>query len=156
MISTCKTKRHYLIGVHPYKHCPLLSVLKSNVIVFLSACLVELWLVTPLRDICMCLKEKWLRRTERCFSVCWCVFSLSFSQKLSLDLYYTEDEIYELSYTREPKNCKAPVSHHGRPLKWTLLCQTVSKGYFEIWGNDSREILKNCLKDFKWLWMEPA
>lgn len=30
--------------------------------------------------------------------------------KLSLDLYYTEDEIYELSYTREPKNCKAPVS----------------------------------------------
>uniref|UniRef100_A0A671YVI0 RAS guanyl-releasing protein 1 n=1 Tax=Sparus aurata TaxID=8175 RepID=A0A671YVI0_SPAAU len=27
---------------------------------------------------------------------------------LSLDLYYTEDEIYELSYTREPKNCKAP------------------------------------------------
>lgn len=31
--------------------------------------------------------------------------------KLSLDLYYTEDEIYELSYTREPKNCKAPVSY---------------------------------------------
>lgn len=30
--------------------------------------------------------------------------------QLSLDLYYTEDEIYELSYTREPKNCKAPVS----------------------------------------------
>uniref|UniRef100_A0A673BZI7 RAS guanyl-releasing protein 1 n=1 Tax=Sphaeramia orbicularis TaxID=375764 RepID=A0A673BZI7_9TELE len=27
---------------------------------------------------------------------------------LSLDLYYTEDEIYELSYAREPKNCKAP------------------------------------------------
>uniref|UniRef100_A0A674AYS4 RAS guanyl-releasing protein 1 n=1 Tax=Salmo trutta TaxID=8032 RepID=A0A674AYS4_SALTR len=27
---------------------------------------------------------------------------------LSLDLYYTEDEIYELSYTREPKNNKAP------------------------------------------------
>uniref|UniRef100_A0A8C8D4Q8 RAS guanyl-releasing protein 1 n=1 Tax=Oncorhynchus tshawytscha TaxID=74940 RepID=A0A8C8D4Q8_ONCTS len=27
---------------------------------------------------------------------------------LSLDLYYTEDEIYELSYTREPKNSKAP------------------------------------------------
>uniref|UniRef100_A0A3Q2Y4F5 RAS guanyl releasing protein 1 n=1 Tax=Hippocampus comes TaxID=109280 RepID=A0A3Q2Y4F5_HIPCM len=25
---------------------------------------------------------------------------------LSLDLYYTEDEIYELSYAREPKNCK--------------------------------------------------
>lgn len=30
--------------------------------------------------------------------------------QLSLDLYYTEDEIYELSYAREPKNCKAPVS----------------------------------------------
>uniref|UniRef100_A0A674MVE0 RAS guanyl releasing protein 1 n=1 Tax=Takifugu rubripes TaxID=31033 RepID=A0A674MVE0_TAKRU len=30
---------------------------------------------------------------------------------LSLDLYYTEDEIYELSYTREPKNCKAHVSY---------------------------------------------
>uniref|UniRef100_A0A665W2W5 RAS guanyl-releasing protein 1 n=1 Tax=Echeneis naucrates TaxID=173247 RepID=A0A665W2W5_ECHNA len=27
---------------------------------------------------------------------------------LSLDLYYTEDDIYELSYAREPKNCKAP------------------------------------------------
>uniref|UniRef100_A0A8C6WRD3 RAS guanyl releasing protein 1 n=1 Tax=Neogobius melanostomus TaxID=47308 RepID=A0A8C6WRD3_9GOBI len=27
---------------------------------------------------------------------------------LSLDLYYSEDEIYELSYTREPKNFKAP------------------------------------------------
>uniref|UniRef100_A0A4W5QK48 RAS guanyl-releasing protein 1 n=1 Tax=Hucho hucho TaxID=62062 RepID=A0A4W5QK48_9TELE len=27
---------------------------------------------------------------------------------LSLDLYYTDDEIYELSYTREPKNSKAP------------------------------------------------
>uniref|UniRef100_A0AAX7UDZ3 RAS guanyl releasing protein 1 n=1 Tax=Astatotilapia calliptera TaxID=8154 RepID=A0AAX7UDZ3_ASTCA len=27
---------------------------------------------------------------------------------LSLDLYYSEDEIYELSYAREPKNCKAP------------------------------------------------
>ncbi|XP_004274063.1 RAS guanyl-releasing protein 1 isoform X3 [Orcinus orca] len=27
---------------------------------------------------------------------------------LSLDLYYTEDEIYELSYAREPRNHKAP------------------------------------------------
>ncbi|OWK09705.1 RASGRP1 [Cervus elaphus hippelaphus] len=29
-------------------------------------------------------------------------------QELSLDLYYTEDEIYELSYAREPRNHKAP------------------------------------------------
>ncbi|TNN66600.1 RAS guanyl-releasing protein 1 [Liparis tanakae] len=29
---------------------------------------------------------------------------------LSLDLYYTEDEIYELSYTKEPKNTKIQVS----------------------------------------------
>ncbi|XP_069008163.1 RAS guanyl-releasing protein 1-like [Embiotoca jacksoni] len=34
---------------------------------------------------------------------------------LSLDLYYTEDEIYELSYTREPKNCKAPPATPSRP-----------------------------------------
>lgn len=34
----------------------------------------------------------------------------SMSPQLSLDLYYTEDEIYELSYAREPKNCRAPVS----------------------------------------------
>ncbi|KAJ7989116.1 hypothetical protein DPEC_G00316190 [Dallia pectoralis] len=34
---------------------------------------------------------------------------------LSLDLYYTEDEIYELSYTREPKNNKAPPSTPCRP-----------------------------------------
>lgn len=30
--------------------------------------------------------------------------------QLSLDLYYTEDEIYELSYTKEPKNPKIQVS----------------------------------------------
>lgn len=30
--------------------------------------------------------------------------------QLSLDLYYTEDEIYELSYTKEPKNTKIQVS----------------------------------------------
>ncbi|XP_072313608.1 RAS guanyl-releasing protein 1-like isoform X1 [Eucyclogobius newberryi] len=35
---------------------------------------------------------------------------------LSLDLYYTEDDIYELSYTREPKNCKAPPTTPSRPL----------------------------------------
>lgn len=29
--------------------------------------------------------------------------------QLSLDLYYTEDEIYELSYTKEPKNPKIQV-----------------------------------------------
>ncbi|XP_061699695.1 RAS guanyl-releasing protein 1-like [Syngnathoides biaculeatus] len=34
---------------------------------------------------------------------------------LSLDLYYTEDEIYELSYAREPKNCKAPPATPCRP-----------------------------------------
>ncbi|XP_054469389.1 RAS guanyl-releasing protein 1-like [Anoplopoma fimbria] len=34
---------------------------------------------------------------------------------LSLDLYYTEDEIYELSYTREPRNCKAPPATPSRP-----------------------------------------
>ncbi|XP_061598892.1 RAS guanyl-releasing protein 1-like isoform X1 [Cololabis saira] len=34
---------------------------------------------------------------------------------LSLDLYYTEDEIYELSYAREPKNSKAPPSTPSRP-----------------------------------------
>lgn len=34
---------------------------------------------------------------------------------LSLDLYYTEDEIYELSYTREPKNFKAPPATPSRP-----------------------------------------
>ncbi|XP_070698157.1 RAS guanyl-releasing protein 1-like isoform X1 [Pempheris klunzingeri] len=34
---------------------------------------------------------------------------------LSLDLYYTEDEIYELSYAREPKNCKAPPATPSRP-----------------------------------------
>ncbi|XP_056915099.1 RAS guanyl-releasing protein 1-like isoform X3 [Takifugu flavidus] len=35
--------------------------------------------------------------------------------ELSLDLYYTEDEIYELSYTREPKNCKAHPATPSRP-----------------------------------------
>ncbi|XP_077587980.1 RAS guanyl-releasing protein 1-like [Stigmatopora nigra] len=34
---------------------------------------------------------------------------------LSLDLYYTEDELYELSYAREPKNCKAPPATPSRP-----------------------------------------
>uniref|UniRef100_A0A3P8UDL1 RAS guanyl releasing protein 1 n=1 Tax=Cynoglossus semilaevis TaxID=244447 RepID=A0A3P8UDL1_CYNSE len=41
---------------------------------------------------------------------------------LSLDLYYTEDELYELSYTREPKNCKAPPATPSRPpvvVDWT-------------------------------------
>jgi hypothetical protein len=33
-----------------------------------------------------------------------------FNLQLSLDLYYTEDEIYELSYAREPRNHRAPVS----------------------------------------------
>lgn len=34
--------------------------------------------------------------------------------QLSLDLYYTEDEIYELSYTKEPKNPKIQVSRATR------------------------------------------
>lgn len=38
-------------------------------------------------------------------------FSLRLFQ-LSLDLYYTEDEIYELSYSKEPKNPKIQVSHN--------------------------------------------
>lgn len=33
-----------------------------------------------------------------------------FISQLSLDLYYTEDEIYELSYAKEPKNPKIQVS----------------------------------------------
>lgn len=31
--------------------------------------------------------------------------------QLSLDLCYTEDEIYELSYAKEPKNPKIQVRH---------------------------------------------
>ncbi|XP_060734886.1 RAS guanyl-releasing protein 1-like [Tachysurus vachellii] len=34
---------------------------------------------------------------------------------LSLDLYYTEDEIYELSYAREPRNHRAPPVTPYRP-----------------------------------------
>ncbi|XP_069861856.1 RAS guanyl-releasing protein 1 [Dipodomys merriami] len=34
---------------------------------------------------------------------------------LSLDLYYTEDEIYELSYAREPKNHRAPPLTPSKP-----------------------------------------
>ncbi|XP_066550126.1 RAS guanyl-releasing protein 1 isoform X2 [Amia ocellicauda] len=34
---------------------------------------------------------------------------------LSLDLYYTEDDIYELSYAREPRNSKAPPATPSRP-----------------------------------------
>ncbi|XP_030631899.1 RAS guanyl-releasing protein 1-like [Chanos chanos] len=34
---------------------------------------------------------------------------------LSLDLYYTEDEIYELSYNREPRNHRAPPATPSRP-----------------------------------------
>ncbi|KAF3830380.1 hypothetical protein GH733_004199 [Mirounga leonina] len=36
-------------------------------------------------------------------------------QELSLDLYYTEDEIYELSYAREPRNHKAPPLTPSKP-----------------------------------------
>lgn len=41
--------------------------------------------------------------------------------KLSLDLYYTEDEIYELSYTREPKNCKAHVSYKSSFIRAAIV-----------------------------------
>ncbi|XP_061751073.1 RAS guanyl-releasing protein 1-like isoform X1 [Nerophis ophidion] len=34
---------------------------------------------------------------------------------LSLDLYYTEDEIYELSYAREPRHCKTTPATPSRP-----------------------------------------
>ncbi|KAI5102118.1 ras guanyl-releasing protein 3, partial [Silurus meridionalis] len=34
---------------------------------------------------------------------------------LSLDLYYTEDEIYELSYAREPRNHRAPPATPYKP-----------------------------------------
>lgn len=66
-------------------------------------------------------KEK-SRDTENFISPClqvmwWHVFPLL--PQLSLDLYYTEDEIYELSYAREPKNCKAPVSDGSRYFQWT-------------------------------------
>lgn len=60
----------------------------------------------------------------------------SSSLKLSLDLYYTEDEIYELSYTREPKNCKAPVSDRSRDsFKLTPVSQLALKQDFGIWGD---------------------
>ncbi|XP_078007455.1 RAS guanyl-releasing protein 1 isoform X6 [Phascolarctos cinereus] len=36
-------------------------------------------------------------------------------RKLSLDLYYTEDEIYELSYAREPRNHRAPPLTPSKP-----------------------------------------
>lgn len=49
--------------------------------------------------------------------------------QLSLDLYYTEDEIYELSYAREPKNCKAPVSDSNR--------HDLSKHLFTSWKNSA-------------------
>lgn len=41
------------------------------------------------------------------------VLNVLFILQLSLDLYYTEDEIYELSYTKEPKNPKIQVSGAG-------------------------------------------
>lgn len=44
-----------------------------------------------------------------------------FSLKLSLDLFYTEDEIYELSYNREPKNCKAHVSYKSSFIRAAIV-----------------------------------
>lgn len=96
----------------------------------------------PQRDFCKCLKEKQLRQTGFYSTpVCRHVSPLSLSvfQKLSLDLYYTEDEIYELSYTREPKNCKAPVSHQHR-LTLTLILTPKMNFWFA--GLFQRGILK--------------
>lgn len=49
--------------------------------------------------------------------------------QLSLDLYYTEDEIYELSYTKEPKNPKIQVGfeapHHVGRVR--ALCDALTK-----------------------------
>uniref|UniRef100_A0A7N8XPH2 RAS guanyl releasing protein 4 n=1 Tax=Mastacembelus armatus TaxID=205130 RepID=A0A7N8XPH2_9TELE len=42
---------------------------------------------------------------------------------LSLDLYYTEDEIYELSYTKEPKNPKIQVSRPVAPVKAPVVAE---------------------------------
>lgn len=36
--------------------------------------------------------------------------------QLSLDLFYTEDEIYELSYAREPRCPRSLVSADALPL----------------------------------------
>ncbi|CAG12760.1 unnamed protein product, partial [Tetraodon nigroviridis] len=44
---------------------------------------------------------------------------------LSLDLYYTEDEIYELSYTKEPKNPKIQSFMH--PLLLSLTVQPAAQ-----------------------------
>lgn len=49
--------------------------------------------------------------------------------QLSLDLYYTEDEIYELSYTKEPKNPKIQVRLTQVSLKFTT---------FKVSHNQSR------------------
>lgn len=46
--------------------------------------------------------------------------------QLSLDLYYTEDEIYELSYTKEPKNPKIQVSRATYSSFEAELCVTAS------------------------------
>ncbi|PIO35901.1 hypothetical protein AB205_0175710, partial [Aquarana catesbeiana] len=50
---------------------------------------------------------------------------------LSLDLYYTEDEMYELSYAREPKNHRAPLAGgEDPPLDGTAgIGESVFKNY---------------------------
>lgn len=108
-----------------------------------------------------CFKEK-SRDTESSFSFClqlmsWHEDSISISPQLSLDLYYTEDEIYELSYAREPKNCKAPVSDGNRhpkfihlPVVFALLwsvrwedkkqCHATASGRFMLPGTKGKHL----------------
>lgn len=56
-------------------------------------------------------------------------------RQLSLDLYYTEDEIYELSYTKEPKNPKIQVSLTQNSLKFTAVT---------AWFDTRRDVLVLC------------
>lgn len=51
------------------------------------------------------------------------LFHVVWILQLSLDLYYTEDEIYELSYTKEPKNPKIQVSPSHQTLSSSQLLQ---------------------------------
>jgi hypothetical protein len=64
-----------------------------------------------------------IRRRVAAWTVCNLMLRLiydigSFFFQLSLDLHYTEDEIYELSLAREPRNSLSSVS--SRPLFTSL------------------------------------
>lgn len=63
------------------------------------------------------------------------LFHLVLNCQLSLDLYYTEDEIYELSYTKEPKNPKIQVSLTQGSLKFTVVT---------AWFHTRRDVLELC------------